>query len=158
MGRAEDIDDVIQEAYCRLPALDSIAHIGSGRAYHFQTTRNIVLEHVRRSNIVRIDNLTDVAHLTMVDENQSRLRSYAANLCRGRNFWCGGSTRQVQSARIFTEDGEQPRRAHMWARKVRAAIAAHNKVAEMKIPVEASAHSFRHERISEPLQIHGGTH
>jgi len=45
----------------------------------------------------------------------------------------------------------------MWARRVRAAIAAHNKQADGKdlIPVEASAYSFRHARISELLQIHG---
>jgi len=68
MRRDQDVDDVIQEAYCRLAMLDSIAHIGNGRAYLFQTTRNIVLEQVRRSKIVRIDNLTDAAHLHMVDD------------------------------------------------------------------------------------------
>jgi RNA polymerase sigma factor (sigma-70 family) len=67
-GRGQDIDDVIQEAYCRLAALGSVAHIGSGRAYLFQTTRNIVLEQVRRSKIVRIDNVTDMGSLGMVDE------------------------------------------------------------------------------------------
>jgi len=67
-GRAQDIDDVIQEAYSRLAALDSVAHIGSGRAYLFQTTRNIVLEHARRSKIVRIDNMTDLSDLSIVDE------------------------------------------------------------------------------------------
>jgi len=67
-GRAQDIDDVIQEAYSRLAVLDSVAHIGSGRAYLFQTTRNIVLEQVRRSKIVRIDNVTDIGTLGIVDE------------------------------------------------------------------------------------------
>jgi RNA polymerase sigma factor (sigma-70 family) len=67
-GRAQDIDDVIQEAYSRLAALDSVAHIGSGRAYLFQTTRNIVLEQVRRSKIVRIDNMADLGSISIVDE------------------------------------------------------------------------------------------
>ena len=67
-GRAQDIDDVIQEAYSRLAALDSVAHIGSGRAYLFQTTRNIVLEQVRRSKIIRIDNVMDIGALSIVDE------------------------------------------------------------------------------------------
>jgi RNA polymerase sigma factor (sigma-70 family) len=67
-GRAQDIDDVIQEAYSRLASLDSVAHIGSGRAYLFQTTRNIVLEQVRRSKIIRIDNVTDIGTLSIVDE------------------------------------------------------------------------------------------
>jgi RNA polymerase sigma factor (sigma-70 family) len=67
-GRAQDIDDVVQEAYSRLASLDSVAHIGSGRAYLFQTTRNIVLEQVRRSKIIRIDNVTDIGTLSVVDE------------------------------------------------------------------------------------------
>jgi RNA polymerase sigma factor (sigma-70 family) len=67
-GRGQDIDDVIQEAYCRLAELDDVTHIGSGRAYLFQTTRNIVLEQVRRSKIVRIDNVTDMGALNIDDE------------------------------------------------------------------------------------------
>ena len=67
-GRAQDIDDVIQEAYCRLTELEDVTHIGSGRAYLFQTTRNIVLEHVRRAKIVRIDNVTDIDALNIHDE------------------------------------------------------------------------------------------
>jgi RNA polymerase sigma factor (sigma-70 family) len=67
-GRAQDIDDVVQEAYSRLAALDSVSHIANGRAYLFQTTRNIVLEQVRRSKIVRIDNVTDLGTLNIVDE------------------------------------------------------------------------------------------
>lgn len=67
-GRRQDIDDVIQEAYCRLAAMEDIAHVGNGRAYLFQTTRNIVLEQVRRSKIVHIDNVTDIGALTIVDE------------------------------------------------------------------------------------------
>jgi RNA polymerase sigma factor (sigma-70 family) len=68
MGRDQDIDDVIQEAYCRLAAMEDVTHVTNGRAYLFQTTRNIVLEQVRRSKIVRIDNVTDVAFLSIVDE------------------------------------------------------------------------------------------
>jgi RNA polymerase sigma factor (sigma-70 family) len=67
-GRGQDIDDVIQEAYCRLAELDDVTHIGSGRAYLFQTTRNIVLEQLRRSKVVRIDNVTDMGSLNIVDE------------------------------------------------------------------------------------------
>jgi len=44
MPRDQEIDDVIQEAYCRLAALEDITHIGSGRPYLFQTTHNIVLD------------------------------------------------------------------------------------------------------------------
>lgn len=67
-GRGQDIDDVIQEAYCRLAELDDVTHIGSGRAYLFQAARNIVLEQARRSKIVRIDNMTDMDALNIHDE------------------------------------------------------------------------------------------
>ena len=36
-----EVDDIVQEAYCRLAALNSVAHIANGRAYFFQTLRNI---------------------------------------------------------------------------------------------------------------------
>jgi RNA polymerase sigma-70 factor (ECF subfamily) len=67
-GRDQDIDDVIQEAYSRLAGLESVEHIGNGRAYLFEATRNIVLEQVRRSKIVRIDNVTDLADLSVADQ------------------------------------------------------------------------------------------
>ena len=67
-GRDQDIDDVIQEAYCRLAAMEDVTHIGNGRAYLFQTTRNIVFEQVRRSKIVRIHNVTDMSALSIIDE------------------------------------------------------------------------------------------
>jgi RNA polymerase sigma-70 factor (ECF subfamily) len=67
-SRDQDIDDVIQEAYCRLAAMDDVTHVSNGRAYLFQTTRNIVLEQVRRSKIVRIDNVTDMGSLSILDE------------------------------------------------------------------------------------------
>jgi RNA polymerase sigma factor (sigma-70 family) len=67
-GRDQDVDDVIQEAYSRLAALENVEHIGNGRAYLFETTRNIVLEQARRSKIVRIDNVTDLAELSIVDQ------------------------------------------------------------------------------------------
>jgi integrase len=60
-------------------------------------------------------------------------------------------------APIFTEDGETPWRRHMWARRIREAIAAHNENASGKerLLIDASAYSFRHARISELLQIYG---
>jgi len=69
MGRAQDIEDVIQEAYCRLASMSDVSHIVSGRAYLFQTTRNIVLEQVRRSKIVNIQNVADLASLSAIDES-----------------------------------------------------------------------------------------
>jgi integrase len=64
---------------------------------------------------------------------------------------------KVPAAFLLTEDGEQPWRRHMWAREVRAAVAAVNENARGKsrIPSGVGAYSFRHARISELFQVHG---
>ncbi len=63
---------------------------------------------------------------------------------------------KLPAAPLFTEDGKQTWRRHIWSRKIRAAIAAHNLEARGKdrIPTKASAYSFRHARISELLQVY----
>jgi len=81
---AADIDDVVQETYCRLSALDSIAHITSGRAYFFRTARNIAIEKIRRARIVRIDCVTEIDALNVVDEEPSPERVVASRRELGR--------------------------------------------------------------------------
>jgi integrase len=75
----------------------------------------------------------------------------------GKTFFAGQVVDKLPATPIFTEDGEQPWRRHMWSRAIRAAITEHNKDAKGKarIPPAASAYSFRHARISELLQLHG---
>jgi RNA polymerase sigma-70 factor (ECF subfamily) len=75
---AEDVDDIVQEAYCRLAGLASVAHIANGRAYFFQTARNIVLERIRRSRVVRIDCATEIDALNIVDSEPSPERIVAS--------------------------------------------------------------------------------
>lgn len=79
----------------------------------------------------------------------------------GIAFFASQCKDRLQNSWIFTEDGERQWRRHMWARKTRGAIAAHNTEAAKQnppkapLPTEASAYSFRHARISELLQVHG---
>lgn len=72
-----DIDDIVQETYCRLAGLDSVAHIVSGRAYFFRTARNIAIERIRRARIVRIDCVTEIDALNVVDDEPSPERVVA---------------------------------------------------------------------------------
>ena len=76
---------------------------------------------------------------------------------QGVAFFLAQCRGKLPGAPIFTEDGEQQWRRHVWAREFRAAAAKVNEKAKGKarIPLEASAYSFRHARISELLQIHG---
>lgn len=64
---------------------------------------------------------------------------------------------KLPTAPLFTEDGEQMWRRHIWAREVRAAISKVNEIARGadRIPDGASAYSYRHARISELLQVYG---
>ena len=57
---SSDVDDVIQEAYCRLAKLKAVEQIESPRAYFFQTARSVVLEQMRRARIVRIEAVTEI--------------------------------------------------------------------------------------------------
>jgi DNA-directed RNA polymerase specialized sigma24 family protein len=79
-----DIDDVVQETYCRLAALDNVAHITSGRAYFFRTARNIAIEKIRRARIIRIDCVTEIGALNVVDEEPSPERVVASRRELGR--------------------------------------------------------------------------
>ncbi|MGE0115082.1 MAG: RNA polymerase sigma factor [Steroidobacteraceae bacterium] len=73
ISRADE-DDVIQEAYCRLAALERINHIGSGRAYLFVTVKNIIRERLRRERIVRIESVAEISSLSILDMEPSSER------------------------------------------------------------------------------------
>jgi integrase len=75
----------------------------------------------------------------------------------GAAFFKRQTKGKLPGAWLFTEDGSQPWRRHMWGRAIRAAIEAVNAKARGKkrIPPTASAYSFRHARISELLQLYG---
>ena len=60
-----DVDDIIQETYCRLAGLASIDHIDTPRAYFFQAARSIVLEQLRRARVVRIETVTEIEALSI---------------------------------------------------------------------------------------------
>lgn len=66
--RADDIDDVIQEAYCRIAELDTVAHIRDGRAYFFTAARSILLQRIRRERVVRIDAVSHLEAMAAVDD------------------------------------------------------------------------------------------
>jgi RNA polymerase sigma factor (sigma-70 family) len=66
-----DVDDIVQESYCRLASLKSVAHIASGRAYLFRTARNVAIERIRRARTVRIDYVTEIDSLNIVDNEPS---------------------------------------------------------------------------------------
>lgn len=59
----EDIDDLIQEAYAKFAALKSVQHIERTDAFFFQTVRNLLIDQVRHSRVVRLDVVSDIESL-----------------------------------------------------------------------------------------------
>lgn len=56
----EDIDDLIQEAYAKLASLQSYDHIERPDSFFFQVVRNLLVDQIRRSRVVRIETATDL--------------------------------------------------------------------------------------------------
>lgn len=77
-NRPDEVDDIVQEAYCRLAALTSVEHILNGRAYFFQTARNIAIERIRHARVVRIDSVTEIDALNVLDSEPSPERVVAS--------------------------------------------------------------------------------
>ncbi len=75
----------------------------------------------------------------------------------GVAFFKAQAKGKLPAACIFTDPTARPWQRHVWADEIREAIHRHNRRARGKarLPVEASAYSFRHARISELLQVHG---
>jgi RNA polymerase sigma factor (sigma-70 family) len=81
-----EVDDVVQEAYCRISALPRTDHIAEPGHYFFRVARNIVLEQLRRSRVVKIEAVSNVAdlQLSMPDESFSPERLLAGRLALSR--------------------------------------------------------------------------
>lgn len=81
-----DVDEVVQETYCRISALDSVAHIADPRGYFFQTARNVVLQQIRRTRVVSIEaasGLVEFDH-AMAEEDASPERIVAGRRALAR--------------------------------------------------------------------------
>lgn len=67
----DDVEDVVQESYCRIASLTDVSHIRSGRAYLFTTARMLVLERIRRARVVSIDTAIELETLASPDDHPS---------------------------------------------------------------------------------------
>lgn len=83
-----DIEDVIQEAYCRISGLGDLDHIRSGRAYLFTTAKMLVLERIRRSRVVSIETITEIDALNIIGDEPSpeRIAAGRRELARVRRL------------------------------------------------------------------------
>jgi RNA polymerase sigma factor (sigma-70 family) len=58
--KAEDIEELIQDAYCRLATLDRVDHIERANAYFFSTVRNLLMRRLKRERIVSIEAIAEI--------------------------------------------------------------------------------------------------
>lgn len=56
----QDVDDLIQEAYCRIAALEDVSHIDRPDRYFFQIVRNLLGEQLRRARVVQFETVAEI--------------------------------------------------------------------------------------------------
>ncbi len=61
---ADDIDDLIQEAYAKLSGITAPDQIAQPGGYFFQIVRNLMIDAIRRARVVRIDTVGQIADYT----------------------------------------------------------------------------------------------
>ena len=86
-GHAPDsmeVDDIVQETYAVLAALDEVAHILNPRAYLFTTARSVMLQQLRRARIVPIVAVAEVERLSILVDDVTPERSAVAGQDLGR--------------------------------------------------------------------------
>ncbi|MGY0556428.1 MULTISPECIES: RNA polymerase sigma factor [unclassified Lysobacter] len=77
--RAIDVDDVIQEAYCRISELDSVAHIRAGRSYFFTTARAVAIDMTRSAGYKNTRAMTEIEWLDVIDDGPTPDRAAEAS-------------------------------------------------------------------------------
>ncbi|WP_084579495.1 RNA polymerase sigma factor [Sphingomonas azotifigens] len=55
----EDVEDIVQECYCRLSQLSDVSHIAEPRAYLFAMARNLAHRQRQRARVVRIEPIAE---------------------------------------------------------------------------------------------------
>ena len=66
-----EIDDVVHEMYAKLIALPAVEQIESPRRYAFRVAYGIVVDHVRRSKVVRMEEISDPQQLKIASADPS---------------------------------------------------------------------------------------
>lgn len=67
-GSLIDVDDVIQEVYCRIAALKSVEHIRNGRAYFYTTAQAVVMDGMRRARVANTISMTEIDGFDVEDD------------------------------------------------------------------------------------------
>lgn len=66
-----EIDDIVQETYAILAALDQVDHIQNPRNYVFQVAKTVILQALRRGQVVAFESLAEADSLEVPDAQPS---------------------------------------------------------------------------------------
>jgi RNA polymerase sigma factor (sigma-70 family) len=56
----DEVDELLQEAYCRIARLDSVDHIAVPHAYFFSIARNVLLRRLKRQRIISFESIAEI--------------------------------------------------------------------------------------------------
>ncbi len=66
-----DVDDVVQETYAILAGLEAVDHIRNPRSYMFEVAKSVILQSLRRSQVVTFEALAEFDGLQTPSEDPS---------------------------------------------------------------------------------------
>lgn len=78
-SRLVDVEDVIQEAYCRIAGLESVDHINNPAAYFFRTAHSVVSDLMRRAGVINFTSMTQIEWSNVMDDEPLADRVIAAD-------------------------------------------------------------------------------
>ncbi len=80
----QDVDDVVQETYAILAAMADVSHIQQPRAYVYSAAHSVVLQQLRRAQVVSIEAVAEIDRVAIVGDEISpeRLASSRQELAR----------------------------------------------------------------------------
>jgi RNA polymerase sigma-70 factor (ECF subfamily) len=81
---AADVEDIVQECYCRLAQLSDVSHVTMPRAYLFTMARNLAQRQRQRARVVRIEAMADSIEADWESDQPSPERIAAARQELGR--------------------------------------------------------------------------
>lgn len=65
LSQHQDVDDVIQETYAILAAMADISHVRQPRAYVYTVAQSVVLQQLRRAQVVSIEAVAGIEHMAV---------------------------------------------------------------------------------------------
>ena len=57
---ADEVDDLVQEAYCRLSVIEDVDHISRPGAYFFSIVRNLLIRRRRAAAVVSLESIAEI--------------------------------------------------------------------------------------------------